>query len=282
MDAVLPAGGELLKISTGKMPLWQGQATDVVGAERVASPSIIETEGVKVIAAIIQLLATACMATLTMVARSQVAPLLARSSETATVAASEHPQLAYVAPTQRTISSNYIFDAFGPYPIAGAAIAAGISQFSNEPTEWSQDVKGYTKRFGSDFGIAVGGTTARYGLAETLRENTLYYSCEFRGVMPRLGHAMISTFAARRGNEGHRVFSLPALVAPYAGAMKAVYAWYPDRFGAKDAFRMGNYSLLAYMGQNIGLEFFYSGPHSLLSRIHLTNAHAAPGPGPNQ
>jgi hypothetical protein len=63
--------------------------------------------------------------------------------------------------------------------------------------------------------------------------------------------------------------------------MTAVYGWYPSRFGPKDAIRMGNYSLLAYAGENLSLEFLYSGPHSLLSRMHLTNAHAAPDPGPN-
>jgi hypothetical protein len=38
---------------------------------------------------------------------------------------------------------------------------------------------------------------------------------------------------------------------------------------AKDAFRMGNYSPLGYLGGNLGLEFLYSGPHSLVSRMHL-------------
>ena len=38
---------------------------------------------------------------------------------------------------------------------------------------------------------------------------------------------------------------------------------------------MGNYSLLVYMGGNIALEFFYSGPHSLISRMHLNNAHGS-------
>jgi hypothetical protein len=33
------------------------------------------------------------------------------------------------------------------------------------------------------------------------------------------------------------------------------------------------------VGGNIGLEFFYSGPHSLLARIHLSNAHGAPKSG---
>jgi hypothetical protein len=63
--------------------------------------------------------------------------------------------------------------------------------------------------------------------------------------------------------------------------MIAVHFWYPDRFDAKDAFRMGNYSLLSYMGGNIALEFFYSGPHALISRMHLNNAHGSPDKGPN-
>jgi hypothetical protein len=103
-------------------------------------------------------------------------------------------------------------------------------------------------------------TTTRYGLSEAFKEDTLYYRCECKGVFPRLSHALISTLTARRGEDGHRVFSFPALVAPYAGSMTAVYGWYPDRFGAKDAFRTGNYSLLAYAGENIAWSFSIADP----------------------
>ena len=63
--------------------------------------------------------------------------------------------------------------------------------------------------------------------------------------------------------------------------MAAVYGWYPSRYNYKDGFRMGNYSLLAYMGANVALEFIYSGPHSWISRMHLYNAHGAPDPRQN-
>lgn len=189
--------------------------------------------------------------------------------------------LVYERPTQRTKASNFVFDAFGPYPIAGSAFAAGLNQLSNAPPEWHQGAEGYFKRFGSDLGIVGVGTTTRYGLAEAFREDTLYYRCECRGVFPRLRHAVLSTLTARRGDDGHRVFSFPALVAPYAGSMAAIYGWYPGRFSAIDGFRIGNYGLLSYLGENVSLEFFYSGPHSLLSRMHLNNTHGAPGPGPN-
>ena len=185
----------------------------------------------------------------------------------------------YVRPTQKTKLRNYFFDAFGPYPILGAAFAAGISQAYHTPPEWEEGAEGYGKRVGSDFGIAAVSTTTRYALAQAFREDTLYYRCECKGFGPRLGHAMVSTFTARRGEYGHRVFSFPALAAPYAGTMTAVYGWLPDRYNAKDAFRMGNYSLLGYAGGNVALEFLYGGPHSLLSRLHLKNGHETPDSG---
>ena len=229
---------------------------------------------------IVLLLAAAGLATLSPQANAQ---FLDNSSSSGSVAGTTAtlPDLTYVRPTEKTKLRNYFFDAYGPYPIVGAAIAAGINQADNAPPEWRQGFSGYSKRFASDFGIVAMTITTRYALAQAFREDTLYYRCECKGVFPRLRHAALSTFTARRGEDGHRVFSKSAVVAPYAGTMTAVYAWYPGRYDAKDAFRMGNYSLLAYVGGNVALEFLYSGPHSLLSRMHLNNTHGAPSPSPS-
>jgi hypothetical protein len=205
------------------------------------------------------------------------APASTNSSNTA-LPANPQPTLAYTPPSAKTKFTNYLFDAFGPYPIIGAAIAAGINQADNAPPEWGQGAEAYGKRFGSNFGILAISTSTRYGLAAAFREDTLYYRCECKAFFPRLEHALISTLTARRGEDGHRVFSFPDLVAPYAGTMVGVYAWYPDRFGAKDAFRLGNYSLIGYAAENVGLEFLYQGPHKWLTRMHLNNTRAAPTP----
>lgn len=227
---------------------------------------------------------------LLIIANLAVLPLLARaqspadSKDSSSIAASTPSgliDLTYVRPTQRAMVINYLFDAFGPYPIVGAAFIAGINQASNTPPDWNQGAEGYSKRLGSGYGIAMVATTTRYGLSRAFKEDAMYYRCECGGMLPRVRHALVSTLTARRGEDGHRVFSIPALVGPYAGAMTAVYGWYPDRYGAKDALRMGNYSLLAYVGGNITLEFLYSGPHLLLHRMHLNNAHGSPEPGPN-
>lgn len=219
------------------------------------------------------------VATQPLVAQAQAVADSTDSSSAITSATPANTDLTYVRPTEKTKLHNYLFDAFGPYPIVGAAIAGGINQADNAPPEWRQGFVGFSKRFGSDFAIAAVTTTTRYTLAKVFHEDTLYYRCECKGLFPRLSHAVISTFTGRRGDDGHRVFSFSALIAPYAGTMTAVYGWYPGRYNAKDAFRMGNYSLLAYAGGNVALEFLYSGPHSLLSRMHLNNAHGAPGPG---
>lgn len=59
-------------------------------------------------------------------------------SSSVTVSASqetmpEQPVPTYVRPTEKTKLHNYLFDAFGPYPIAGAVFVAGIDQAKTSP-----------------------------------------------------------------------------------------------------------------------------------------------------
>jgi hypothetical protein len=177
---------------------------------------------------------------------------------------------------------HYAFDAFGPYASAFTVAAAGLDQATNTPPEWGQGFGAYGERLRSDFGIAVVRTTARYGTAAAFKMDTSYYRCECSGMFPRFRHAVLSTLTARRGADGHRVFSVPALIAPYAGSMTAVYGWYPSRYGIADAFRIGNYSLLESVGTNVALEFLCKGPHSLLSTLHLNHSRGAPESGTKQ
>jgi hypothetical protein len=232
---------------------------------------------------VLLLMAITTFAALTPVAKAQSAAGAGSSSSEAFSPVSPiHPQLdlMYRRPSEKIKLRNYFFDAFGPYPIVAAAVLGGINQAYKTPPEWGQGMGAYGERVGSDFGIALVTTTTRYALAEAFREDTLYYRCECKGVLPRLGHAMVSTVTARRGDDGHRVLSFSALVAPYAGSMTAVYGWYPNRYGVKDGLRMGNYTLLAYAGVNIVREFMRRGPHMLMGLDHSssTEAEAATSP----
>ncbi len=185
----------------------------------------------------------------------------------------------YVEPTESEKLHNYFFDAFGPYPMAVTMIVAGYHQATHTPPDWREGWAGYGIRYASDFGTSAINITARYTLAEALREDTMYYSCGCKGVGRRLFHAIVSTAIARRGPDGHEVFSVAGVGAPYIGPLVAVDTWYPRRYGPKDAFRMGNYGLMDYAIGNIGLEFvpgvFHPKRNSWIRRWHLDNRHAA-------
>jgi hypothetical protein len=226
------------------------------------------------------LIVITALATLAPVSKAQSAAGAGSTSNDAFSPVSPlHPQLdlTYRRPSEKVKLRNYFFDAFGPYPIVAAAALGGINQAYKTPPEWGQGMGAYGERVGSDFGIAMVTTTTRYALAEAFREDTLYYRCECKGMLPRLRHAVISTVTARRGEDGHRVLSFSAIVAPYAGSMTAVYGWYPNRYGVKDGFRMGNFTLLAYAGVNIIREFMRGGPHILtgLDHSNSTDTEAA-------
>ena len=206
------------------------------------------------------------------------------SADTAAVPPSSRPLypspiLAYTPPSEKEKLRLFAFDAFGPYAFAKAAVAGGIQQAGNSPPEWGSGWNAFGMRVASTFGIQLVTTTARYGIAEILHEDAVYYRCECKGFFPRFGHALISTLTARHGEDGHTVFSFPGLVSPYAGTMAAL-AWYPDRYGVKDGFRMGNYNLLGQAGGNLALEFIYGGPHTMFS--HLRRSKSQGGTGADQ
>ena len=147
------------------------------------------------------------------------------------------------------------------------------------PRSGSGGAKAYAERAGSDFGIGLVTTTTRYGVAQLLHEDAVYYPCRCKGFLPRARHAVVSTLTARHGENGHITFSISGLVSPYAGSMTAL-AWYPNRYGVKDGFRMGNYNLAFVALENLALEFVYGGPHSVFR--HIASFKTPAGTAPDQ
>ena len=181
----------------------------------------------------------------------------------------------YVRPTKEKRFKDFVFDTVGPYPLAMAVFTAAIHQATDDPPEWHQGAVALSKRFGSNMGITAVGNTTRYGLATLLDEDTSYYRCRCTGVPQRIAHAAFSTLIARRQSDGSSVFSIPGLAAPYAATMTATFAWYPARYGAKDAFRMGNYNLLSTVGSNMALEFIPRKVWRALNHVHLATRRLA-------
>ena len=88
------------------------------------------------------LLVIAVLASLPVLAEAQSLIDSEWTSGTVVATAPTQPDLTYTRPTEKTKLRNYVFDAFGPYPIAGAAFAAGIGQAYDTPPEWKQGAAG--------------------------------------------------------------------------------------------------------------------------------------------
>jgi hypothetical protein len=177
------------------------------------------------------------------------------------------PVAAYTPPTEGEKLQLFALQGFGPLAMLQATVGGGIQQATKSPPEWGSHWRGYGLRVASNFGVDLVTAATHYGLAEISHEDIAYYTCQCKGLLPRLRHAVLSTFTGRRGADGHTVFSFAAVAAPYAGAMTAL-AWYPHRYSVKDGFRMGNYNLADQAGGNLLLEFIYGGPHTLLGHLH--------------
>lgn len=176
----------------------------------------------------------------------------------------ENENVTYIRPNFHQRLHGYLLSTFGAMQMGRTAFGAAISQADGVPPDWGQGWGPYGERFASHFGSATVTGGANLVLSEALREDTKYYPCTCKGIWPRLKHALSSSATARAGEDGHRVFSVPAFASPYAGAF-AKLAWYPPRFGPKDSFRNGNYELLDSVGMKVALEFL----SPLLHKFHL-------------
>lgn len=164
-------------------------------------------------------------------------------------------------------------DSAGPYSIFLGAAIAGVHQATDNPPDWRQGFPALSKRFGSNMGITGVGNSVRYGLGWAANDDFHFHKCSCKGVVPRIGHAFKSTAVARSRADGSAVISFPNLIAPYVATTSAVYAWYPDRYGIKDAFRMGNYNLLGTVASNLVFEFMPGKALRFLRRFHLSGSH---------
>jgi hypothetical protein len=185
----------------------------------------------------------------------------------------------YTPATETENLHNYLWEAFGPYPLVITAFITGYHQARHNPPDWREGAAGYGERYASDFSVSAINVSTRYTLAEAMDEDVYYYRCDCSGLWPRLRHAVVSVVVARNRITGRQAFALPGLIAPYAGPLIATSTWYPSRYSPKDGFRMGNYGLVDYAIGNIGLEFLPSLTRNkgtgLVKRLHLDNRHAA-------
>jgi len=184
----------------------------------------------------------------------QSSPAPRPEGETVAAKAKPDPYKTYVFPTDRERFNRYIKDTVGPFRLARTAFSAGIDQWSDNPEEWGQGMKGYGKRFASSLGRNAIQQSVTYGLDEAFGLDSGFQRSHKEGVKARVKHAFLETVTSRKKN-GDRVLSAPRLVGVYTGAIVATETWYPERYSYKDGLRMGTGTLIGSFGVNLVREF---------------------------
>jgi hypothetical protein len=145
--------------------------------------------------------------------------------------------------------------AFGPAPLAGAALGAGFNQIENDPREWMQGVAGYARRYASIEGYVAVQNALAFGLDATMHDDPRYFRSTRKGFFPRLAHAFSYSFITR-SDSGSERFNTWRLASNYGGAW-IVNAWEPHRLTTTgDVLVRGTLGLGLDTATNIGSEFW--------------------------
>lgn len=168
----------------------------------------------------------------------QTLPDAPNASTTSSMPATE----VYVPPTQGERFKTYLRHTYSISSVLEAGVRGGIDQARNNPSEWPRGAQGYADRFGSAMGqIAVRDTT-EYIVSDIFREDLRFMPCASPCPQSKFERALADTFTARKGDDGHRAFSVARLTGPIAGSVVAKNTWYPAGYGAAEATRQAGMS----------------------------------------
>ena len=118
-----------------------------------------------------------------------------------------------------------------------AGARAGIDQARDSPSQWPQGGQGYADRFSSIMGqIAVRGTT-EYLVGDLLGEDLRVIPCASPCSNSKFKRALEDTFTARKGEDGHRAFSVARFVGPIVSGTVATTTWYPSGYRSTELVR---------------------------------------------
>jgi len=143
----------------------------------------------------------------------------------------------YSPPTQAERLKTYFKQTYSISSLLEAGVHGGIDQARDKPSEWPEGAQGYAERFGSAMGqIAVRNST-EYVVGDIFREDLRFIPCASPCSESKVKRALENTFTARRGEDGHRSFSVARLAGPIAGGAVAKNAWYPAGYGTSEVVR---------------------------------------------
>ncbi len=155
----------------------------------------------------------------------------------------------YVRPAANRRFKRYLNKTVGA-GLIGIGIGAAIQQIADVPPEWENNIKGFARRFASNFGENAIQETVACGIEESLRLDSRFYKSKKRDLGSRLKNALISGVTARTPS-GRRVFNPAPIVGTYTANLISTRVWYPKRYNYQDGLRQGTQNI----GFTIGFGF---------------------------
>ncbi len=157
--------------------------------------------------------------------------------------------------TQADRNQWYVSSTFGPSSILPSAFFAGVDTVRDLPDEWEQNARGYSQRLAARMAHTGVRNSAELGLVSLLKHDPRYHPSTARGLWPRTGHALASSWVARTENGG-RTFAVGRFAGMAAGSLAAT-AWLPPSQSTwKHTAQSVGIQVGANMGANLLREFW--------------------------
>ena len=161
----------------------------------------------------------------------------------------------YSPPTPRERLADFTHVATSPYTFLKTVAVAGYTQYENDPPDWGKTASGFGRRVGVEYTRFIVESGSGDLIAAAMHQDVAYHPCDCSSLGHRFRHALLASFTARAGDDGHYTFSPAPIAAPYIAGFSEL-AWYPPRFGWKDAVRFGSYNFVFDIGGNLTHELF--------------------------
>ena len=137
--------------------------------------------------------------------------------------------------SHREQRERYLWGTFGPPGLMDSAASSALQQWRDVPSEWGQSKAAYAKRFVSEYAESAIGDSTKYLIARLFDEDPSFRPCACTGLVPRLRHASVAPFRARK-SDGRTGFSF-ARIAGVTASNVAASTWYPAPRGVSGVAR---------------------------------------------
>jgi hypothetical protein len=134
----------------------------------------------------------------------------------------------YDQPSTRDLALYYVHDTYLLPGFERSTLRALYGEARGKPTGWGQDFAGFSQRFGSAVAITSINGTMRLCFELALHEDLRYIPCPSCKWKRKIINALLAEFTARRGEDGHRAFTLSPTIADFSGPIIAHSIWYPN------------------------------------------------------